>query len=140
MRTWAEWDDVTPGFIEIDLVGHQGGNATGEFYFTLTATDIATGWTVNRYVKNKAAIWAFEALEHVIARFPFPILGIDSDYADSRIMSTFAEPTCSAVVNAVALSALCRRRHNADYADVHVMPMSPRTPSVVGVGGLARSA
>ncbi len=79
VRTWAEWDDVTPGFIEIDLVGHEGGNATGEFCFTLTATDIATGWTVNRSVKNKAAIWVFEALEHVIARFPFPILGIDSD-------------------------------------------------------------
>ena len=79
VRTWAEWDDVTPGFIEIDLVGHEGGNATGEFCFTLTATDIATGWTVNRSVKNKAAIWVFEALEHVIDRFPFPILGIDSD-------------------------------------------------------------
>ena len=42
-------------------------------------TDIATGWTVNRSVKNKAAIWVFEAMGYVIARFPFPILGIDSD-------------------------------------------------------------
>jgi len=45
----------------------------------LTVTDIATGWTVNRSVKNKAAIWVFEAIEHVAALFPFPILGIDSD-------------------------------------------------------------
>ena len=79
VRTWAEWDDTGPGFIEIDLVGHEGGNPTGEFCFTLTATDIATGWTINRSVKNKAAIWVFEAIEHVIARFPFPIVGIDSD-------------------------------------------------------------
>jgi len=79
IRTWAEWDDVVPGFIEIDLVGHEGGNATGEFCFTLTATDIATGWTINRSVKNKAAVWVFEALQYVIAKFPFPILGIDSD-------------------------------------------------------------
>ena len=30
MRTWAEWDDAVPGFVEIDLVGHEGGNAVGE--------------------------------------------------------------------------------------------------------------
>ena len=79
VRTWADWDDNVPGFVEIDLVGHEGGNSTGEFCFTLTVTDIATGWTINRSVKNKAAVWVFEAIEHVIAQFPFPILGIDSD-------------------------------------------------------------
>ena len=79
IRTWAEWDDTGPGFLEIDLVGHEGGNSSGEFSFTLTATDIATGWTINRSVKNKAAIWVFEALKYVISQFPFPILCIDSD-------------------------------------------------------------
>jgi hypothetical protein len=79
IRTWAEWNEDLPGFVEIDLVGHEGGNSSGEFCFTLTVTDIATGWTINRSVKNKAAIWVFEALEHVIGQFPFPILGIDSD-------------------------------------------------------------
>jgi hypothetical protein len=79
IRTWAEWSEDRPGFVEIDLVGHEGGNSSGEFCFTLTATDIATGWTINRSVKNKAAIWVFEALEQVIAEFPFPIFGIDSD-------------------------------------------------------------
>lgn len=79
IRTWAQWDENRPGFVEIDLVGHEGGNSSGEFCFTLTVTDIATGWTINRSVKNKAAIWVFEAIEYVAARFPFPILGIDSD-------------------------------------------------------------
>ncbi|UUL77450.1 transposase family protein [Pseudarthrobacter sp. Fe7] len=79
VRTWAEWDDAVPGFVEIDLVGHEGGNSFGEFCFTLTVTDICTGWTVNRSVRNKAAKWVFEALEHVTAVFPFPIIGIDSD-------------------------------------------------------------
>jgi len=79
IRTWAEWDDVVPGFVEIDLVGHEGGNSSGEFCFTLTVTDIATGWTINRSVRNKAQRWVFAALEHVLALFPFPILGIDSD-------------------------------------------------------------
>lgn len=79
VRTWADWDDATPGFAEIDLVGHEGGNAAGEFCFTLTVTDIATGWTVNRSVRNKAQRWVFDALMHVSAAFPFPIRGIDSD-------------------------------------------------------------
>jgi len=79
IRTWAEWTEGTPGFVEIDLVGHEGGNSSGEFCFTLTVTDIATGWTVNRSVKNKAAIWVFEAIKHTAGQFPFPILGIDSD-------------------------------------------------------------
>lgn len=79
VRTWADWDDAVPGFVEIDLVGHEGGVASGEFCFTLTVTDIATGWTVNRSVPNKAQKWVLIALQYALARFPFPILGIDSD-------------------------------------------------------------
>jgi hypothetical protein len=79
IRTWAEWSEDQPGFVEIDLVGHEGGNSWGEFCFTLTMTDIATGWTVNRSVKNKAAIWVVEAIDYAASQFPFPILGIDSD-------------------------------------------------------------
>jgi hypothetical protein len=79
VRTWAQWSEDMPGFVEIDLVGHEGANSSGEFCFTLTVTDIFTGWTINRSVKNKAAIWVFEAIEYVISEFPFPILGIDSD-------------------------------------------------------------
>src|ERR1017187_676907 len=79
IRTWSEWDEARPGFVEIDLVGHEGGNSFGEFCFTLTMTDVATGWTVNRSVKNKAAIVVAEAIEHARSVFPFPILGIDSD-------------------------------------------------------------
>ena len=87
VRTWAEWSENMPGFVEIDLVGHEGGNSSGEFCFTLTVTDIFTGWTINRSVKNKAAIWVFEALEEVIGLFPFPILGIDSDNGSEFINS-----------------------------------------------------
>ena len=79
IRTWSEWDGAVPGFCEIDLVGHEGGNSTGEFCCTLTVTDVATGWTVNRAVKNKAAVWVAEALDHVRRVLPFPLLGIDSD-------------------------------------------------------------
>jgi hypothetical protein len=76
IRTWAEWDDAKPGFVEIDLVGHEGGNAVGEHAYTLTVTDIASGWTENRSVKNKAQRWVLEALEDIGDSMPFPIRGI----------------------------------------------------------------
>jgi hypothetical protein len=45
MQTWADWNNAVPGVVEIDLVGCEGGNSSGEFCFTLDITDIATGWT-----------------------------------------------------------------------------------------------
>jgi Integrase core domain len=79
IRTWADWDDAVPGFVEIDLVGHEGGNAEGEHAYTLTVTDIATGWTENRSVRNKARKWVLAALDEIAKIMPFPIRGIDSD-------------------------------------------------------------
>ena len=79
IRTWAQWDDAVPGFVEIDLVGHEGGNALGEHAYTLTVTDIATGWTENRSVPNKARKWVVAALEEIAGILPFPLLGVDSD-------------------------------------------------------------
>lgn len=35
---------MDPG-LEVDLVGHDGGDLNAEFCFSLTGTDIATGWT-----------------------------------------------------------------------------------------------
>jgi len=54
IRTGTQWDDARPGFIEIDLVAHCGDSARGEYRDTLDATDIATGWTETRAVRNKA--------------------------------------------------------------------------------------
>lgn len=90
MRTWAEWNDAVPGFVEIDLVGHEGGNAQGEFCFTLTVTDIATGWTETRSVKNKAQKWVFAAIQDITGSFPFPILGIDSDNGTAFVDASLA--------------------------------------------------
>ncbi len=79
MRTFADWDDARPGFLEIDLVGHEGGVLRGEYCQTLDATDIATGWTETRAVRNKAQVHVFAALKEIRASLPFPLLGIDSD-------------------------------------------------------------
>ena len=79
MRTWADHDEDAPGFVEIDLVAHEGGNPRGRFCFTLTVTDIATGWTENRTVPDKRQASVIAALTDVVTHLPFPIRGIDSD-------------------------------------------------------------
>jgi hypothetical protein len=79
IRTFAQWDEKRPGFVEIDLVGHDGGDPSGDFAQTLNVTDIATGWTEAQAVKNKAQRWVFEAITDMRVRFPSDILGIDSD-------------------------------------------------------------
>ena len=79
IRTFADWDDLRPGFTEVDLVSHEGGNGRGEFCYTLTMTDVATGWTECRAVRNRAERWTFEALKGLRKRLPFPLLGLDSD-------------------------------------------------------------
>ena len=79
VRTWADWDDAKPGFVEIDLVSHDGGNPLGPFAFTLTVTDVATGWTENRSVPSKEAKCVLGALESIANKMPFPIMGVDSD-------------------------------------------------------------
>jgi hypothetical protein len=79
VRTWADWDDARPGFVEIDLVGHDGGNPAGPHAFTLTVTDIATGWTENRSIPDKTGKYVLAALNDIARKMPFPILGVDSD-------------------------------------------------------------
>jgi hypothetical protein len=79
IRTFAQWDNATPGFVEIDLVSHDGGNLEGDVIQTLNVTDVSTAWTETRAVKNKAQRWVFEALSDVIHHLPFELNGIDSD-------------------------------------------------------------
>lgn len=79
MRTFSEWDEGRPGFVEIDLVGHDGGQTAGEYLQTLDVTDVYSGWTEIRAVRNKAQVWVFEALKEIRGEIPFELLGIDSD-------------------------------------------------------------
>ena len=79
IRTFADWNESKPGFVEVDLVAHDAGVAYGDYAQTLDLTDIATTWTETRAVKNKAQCHVFEALQEIRRSLPFSLLGIDSD-------------------------------------------------------------
>jgi hypothetical protein len=87
IRTFSQWDEQRPGFMEMDLVGHEGGESCGDYIQTLDMTDVCTGWTETQAVKNKAQLWVFEAIEQIRERLPFPLLGIDSDNGGEFINS-----------------------------------------------------
>ena len=79
IRTHADWKEDEPGFVEVDLVGHDGGLAKGDFAWSLTLVDIATQWTEIEALKNRAQVWTFSALEEIRRRLPFPLKGLDCD-------------------------------------------------------------
>jgi hypothetical protein len=79
IRTFSQWDDRTPGFVEIDLVAHDGGIPASDVIHTLDLTDVATGWTETRALKTKAQRWVLQALADISQQLPFPIKGIDCD-------------------------------------------------------------
>jgi hypothetical protein len=79
VRTFADWNEKKPGFVEIDLVGHDGGDTRGDFCFSLNVTDVCSGWTEPVAIKNKARKWTFGGLLLACNRLPFDLLGIDSD-------------------------------------------------------------
>lgn len=83
IRTYADWQEGErrPGFCEIDLVAHCGSVAAGYFAFTLTVTDVYSGWTECVAILNRSQKCVIAALETIRARLPFALLGVDSDNA-----------------------------------------------------------
>lgn len=51
----------------------------GQYNYTLTLTDVHSGWTENRALLNKAQRWTKEAVADVKENLPFAMKGIDSD-------------------------------------------------------------
>jgi hypothetical protein len=68
-----------PGFIQADTVAHGGDSTEGEFVWSLTFTDIFTGWTLNGAVWNKGQEAVFELLRQLEERLPFALRGFHTD-------------------------------------------------------------
>jgi hypothetical protein len=79
VRTFTEWDEERPGFMEIDLVAHCGNTTEGQYLNTLTCTDICTGWTDVTALPHRSQKAVSKAIHWMRQRLPFALLGIDSD-------------------------------------------------------------
>lgn len=79
IRTFADWTEKQPGFLEIDTVHHCGADPRGEYIHTLDTIDVFTGWNECRGFMGKSEKHTVEGLEYIREKLPFPLLGIDFD-------------------------------------------------------------
>jgi hypothetical protein len=112
VRTFDDWDDPPPGFVEADLVAHSGPVARGSFVQTLVLTDIATGWTECAQLLVREQRLLTEVLGELRKLLPFPLLGLDTDN-DSVFMNETVRDYCEQV--AIAFTR-CRPYRENDQA------------------------
>jgi Integrase core domain len=79
LRTFADWRDKPPGYLQVDLVAHSGPRPEGGHLYTLAAVDVATGWLELAALPDKREGTVLEALRKLRKRLPMPLLGIDCD-------------------------------------------------------------
>jgi len=79
IKTFAEWEDTKPGFIEGDLVAHCGESSENFYLTTLSTVDVASGWHEAVPVWGKGQERVGGAVNRVKERLPMPMLGFDSD-------------------------------------------------------------
>lgn len=79
IRTFADWTEDKPGFLEIDCVAHCGEDPSGQFLYTLTCTDLCTGWTETLALPRRSREAVCRAIDGMRQDLPFALLGIDSD-------------------------------------------------------------
>jgi Integrase core domain len=79
VRTFSDWNDVRPGFVEADLVAHGGVRAEGSYLYSLVLTDVATGWTASLAWLHRSQEAVLQALDTARRLLPFPLLGLDTD-------------------------------------------------------------
>lgn len=95
VRTFADWKDPLPGFMEADLVAHGGETMAGSFVHSLVLTDIATGWTECVALLVREGSLIVEALAHLRTTMPFPLRAFDTDngseFVNETVLSYCAE-------------------------------------------------
>ncbi len=80
VRTFSDWNDPAPGFMEVDLVEHCGGvKQDGNFVHSLVMTDIASGWTECLSMQVRNQLLVVEGIAKAQSVLPFKIEGIDTD-------------------------------------------------------------
>ena len=79
VRTFHDWQDPEPGFVEAALVAHCGGSMAGSFVWSLVLTDVASGWTDCAALLVREGRLVVEALDQIRKALSFPLRGSDTD-------------------------------------------------------------
>lgn len=68
-----------PGHVEADTVAHCGTSLSGTFIWTVTFTDVYSGWTENRAIWSKHTDDVLSALIDFRQKAPFQLLSFNTD-------------------------------------------------------------
>ena len=79
LRTFADWNEPTPGGMEMDLVAHCGEVNRGSYVSSLVLTDIASGWTESAPLVVREGGLVVETLERIRVGLPFALRALDVD-------------------------------------------------------------
>ncbi|MBP2399789.1 integrase [Glutamicibacter protophormiae] len=71
--------EQAPGFFDVDTVVHCGHSLKCEFLYSITITDVFTGWRANRALKNRAHRNVVAGIEALVQSQPYPMTGLDFD-------------------------------------------------------------
>ena len=112
VRTFSDWGEPPPGFMEMDLVAHSGPSIAGAFAWTLVLTDVATGWTECVPLLCRDGALVIEALTRLRGVLPFPLKGADFDN-DSVFMNEAVVGWCRAHGIEVTRSRAYRKNDQA---------------------------
>ena len=112
VRTFNDWGDPAPGWVEVDVVAHGGTTVSGAFAQTMVLTDIATGWTECIPIVVREAEMVVHALGRARELFPFPLRGVDFDN-DSLFMNDLVVGWCRAEGLEVTRSRAYRKNDQA---------------------------
>jgi hypothetical protein len=83
-----------PGHCEMDCVAHCGSSLSGEFVWTLTLTDIASGWTECEAIWAKNGAEVRNALRMIEKRLPFLLKALYCDNGTEFMNQSVIEWFC----------------------------------------------
>ena len=79
VRTFADWNEPSPGSMEMDLVAHCGDANRDSYVNSWVLTDIASGWTEAAPLVVRDSGLVVETLDRVRQGLPFALRALDVD-------------------------------------------------------------
>ena len=135
IRTFADWYDPGPGFLEVDFVSHGGDSMQGTFLWSLVATDVCSGWTEGVPLVAREQSLVLEGLGGDARQFPVPIRGIDTDNdvplstRHSRIIARNNRCTDESQAPSAVMTATGQARLGAQWGTVARSLLNARSPA-----------
>jgi hypothetical protein len=108
----SEWDRQQVGHLQLDFVLHSGRSGAGEFLYTLSAVDIASGWWEGEPQMGRSQKATEESFAVLRQQFPFRLREVHPDN-DSALLNDLLWKYCRRRQIAMSRSRPYQKNDNA---------------------------